>query len=292
MSRRTAECNKAIQIAWNKEQELVREGKGTREWTQQQQKDILEKGKAYDENGLAFQGQHMKSAETYPEYQGDPGNIQFLTRAEHLDAHNGNWRNPTNWYYNPMTKEKIDFGDGPYIPCKIIELQDRPLPVPESISNLEDQATENNAKLNEGDNVSIQKEEIGQNKIKKKSIFEKIQMGKAKLQNKVVGAWHVVKTIDPALILTVAACTIDAIVKIGCAVESFKKPSVDTLNQKKFNVANEDITKKGIDMNTLDQAIRSSPCENDVIGHRQRYHTSEGIKWIEKQPYHRGGNHN
>ena len=122
MSRRTAESNKAILAAWNKEQELVQEGKGTREWTPKQQQDILEKGKAYDDDGVAFQGQHMKSAEMYPEYQGDPGNIQFLTRAEHLEAHNGNWRNPTNWYYNPVTKEKFDFGDGPFIPCEVIHL--------------------------------------------------------------------------------------------------------------------------------------------------------------------------
>ncbi|BCP63756.1 TPA: hypothetical protein ACGOV2_002050 [Streptococcus suis] len=31
MSRRTAESNKAIFAAWNKEQELVQKGKGTRE---------------------------------------------------------------------------------------------------------------------------------------------------------------------------------------------------------------------------------------------------------------------
>ena len=78
MSRRTAESNKAILAAWNKEQELVQEGKGTREWTPQQQQDILDKGKAYDEDGVSFQGQHMKSVEKYPEYQGDPENIQFL----------------------------------------------------------------------------------------------------------------------------------------------------------------------------------------------------------------------
>lgn len=116
------ERNKAVGEAWNKELELVQEGKGTREWTPEQQKDILEKGRAYDENGKAFEGQHMKSAEMYPEYQGEPGNIQFLTRTEHLEAHDGNWQNPTNWYYNPVTKEKFDFGDGPFIPCEIIQL--------------------------------------------------------------------------------------------------------------------------------------------------------------------------
>ena len=135
MSRRTAESNKAILAAWNKEQELVQEGKGTREWTPQQQQDILEKGKAYDDNEKAFEGQHMKSAEMYPEYQGEPGNIQFLTRAEHLEAHDGNWQNPTNWYFNPETKEKFDFGDGPFIPCEIIQL-------PEPIISLTDDSTQ------------------------------------------------------------------------------------------------------------------------------------------------------
>ena len=42
MSRRTSESNKAILAAWNKEQELVREGKGTRDWTPEQQQDILD----------------------------------------------------------------------------------------------------------------------------------------------------------------------------------------------------------------------------------------------------------
>ena len=51
MPRRTAEASKAILAAWNNEQVLVQEGKGTREWTPQQQQDILEKGKAYDDDG-------------------------------------------------------------------------------------------------------------------------------------------------------------------------------------------------------------------------------------------------
>lgn len=122
MSRRTAASNKAIREAWKSEKDLVKEGKGTRDWTIDQQKDILDRGKAYDENGKAFEGQHMRSAEVHPECQGDPKNIQFLTRAEHLDAHGGSWRNPTNWYYDPVTKEKHDFGDGPIIPCKVSEL--------------------------------------------------------------------------------------------------------------------------------------------------------------------------
>ena len=124
MSRRTAEASKAVALAWANEQQRVKEGKGTRDWTPDQQKDILERGKAYDENGRAFEGQHMKSVEKYPEYQGAPDNIQFLTKEEHLAAHQGNWQNPTNWYYNPVTKEYLDFGDGTYIPCTVIDLSE------------------------------------------------------------------------------------------------------------------------------------------------------------------------
>lgn len=114
------ERNKAIRLAWERERELVLQGKGTRDWSLDQQKDILDpdKGKAYDENGRAFEGQHMKSAAEYPEYQGDPNNIQFLTREEHLAAHKGSWQNPTNWYYNPETKEFVDFGENGPIPCQ------------------------------------------------------------------------------------------------------------------------------------------------------------------------------
>lgn len=124
MSARTSESNKAITAAWENERELVSEGRGTRDWTPEQQRDILERGKAYDENGKAFEGQHMRSAEMHPECQGNPENIQFLTREEHLEAHDGDWRNPTNWYYDPRTKMKNDFGDGPVIPCEKIELSE------------------------------------------------------------------------------------------------------------------------------------------------------------------------
>ena len=111
MPRRTAEANKAVLAAWKNEQELVSKGKGTRDWTPEQQKDIMERGKAYDDEGRAFEGQHMKSVEKYPEYQGDPKNIQFLTKKEHLEAHKGSWQNPTNWYYDPLAKRYFDFDE-------------------------------------------------------------------------------------------------------------------------------------------------------------------------------------
>lgn len=122
MSRRTADASKAIRLAWEKEQQRVLEGEGTRDWTEKQQQDIIDRGKAYDEDGKAFEGQHMKSAAEYPEFQGEPDNIQFLTHQEHFEAHRGNWQNPTNWYYDPVNKQFHDFGEGKYIPCEVIKL--------------------------------------------------------------------------------------------------------------------------------------------------------------------------
>ena len=79
MSNRTQQSYKAIRDAWKKESSLVKEGKGTRDWTPEQQKQLLDRGKVYDEEGKAFSGHHMKSAEHFPEYQGDSDNIQFLS---------------------------------------------------------------------------------------------------------------------------------------------------------------------------------------------------------------------
>ena len=54
----------------------------------------------------------MKSAKEFPEYAGDPDNIQFLKGRfsdinNHIDAH-------TNGYFDPETGVRIDFGD--YVP--------------------------------------------------------------------------------------------------------------------------------------------------------------------------------
>ena len=43
----------------------------------------------------------MKSVKGYPNLAGDPYNIQFLTRQEHLRAHKGNFRNITHRRYLP-----------------------------------------------------------------------------------------------------------------------------------------------------------------------------------------------
>lgn len=122
MSNRTRLSDKAIREAWKREKELVQEGKATRDWTPEQQQDILERGKAYDDNGKAFISHHMISVENMPEYQGCPENIQFLTQEEHLAAHGGNFHNRTKGYYNPETREMEVFEGDIYTPCEVINL--------------------------------------------------------------------------------------------------------------------------------------------------------------------------
>ena len=148
MSKRTGEAAKAIREAWKREQQLVSEGKGTRDWTPEEQQSIIDEGKAYDENGKAYIGHHMKSAECYPEYQGDPENIQFLSYIEHQKAHDGDWRNPSNWYYDPVTEIKYDFGENKYIPCEIIELS-APISVPVLDESTEETVPMNNQPVQE-----------------------------------------------------------------------------------------------------------------------------------------------
>lgn len=293
MSRRTAESNKAILAAWNKEQELVQEGKGTREWTPKQQQDILEKGKAYDDDGVAFQGQHMKSAEMYPEYQGDPGNIQFLTRAEHLEAHNGNWRNPTNWYFNPLTKEKIDFGDGPFIPCEEINLPEPVVIVPKDDSSFKEQKSEEKIQSDKYEDVLNQNKEVDKITDKKQNTVVPPKIQTPKKSNmfvrglKSVGRFIVEHPVES---LEIAGVVIGGAAK---AISSFRESSSSssahsTMPQNDSNSTGTGIVEKVADI--VEKANGSMPSENDVSGHRQRYHTKDGVIWKDKAPYHRGGN--
>ena len=289
MSRRTSESNKAILAAWNREQELVQEGKGTREWTPQQQQDILEKGKAYDDNGKAFEGQHMKSAEAYPEFQGEPGNIQFLTRAEHLEAHDGNWQNPTNWYFNPVTKEKFDFGDGPFIPCEIIQL-------PEPIFSLTDDLTIQEIVSEEKENFSEAEDALKPSVETSRKTYSKPEPPKThkeqietpKKANKafVKGLKSVGRFIveHPVESIEIAGLAIGGVAK---AVSSIKGRGSGSTHSTPSTSANSSDAEKVADI--VEKASRSLPSENDVTGHKQRYHTKDGVVWKDKAPYHRGG---
>ena len=95
---------KAVAEAWKREKALVAEGRGTRDWTPEEQEQILRKGKV-----KGYEGHHMKSVHDHNFRAGDANNIQFLTRKEHLAAHKGNFRNKTNSYYDYKTGESRDF---------------------------------------------------------------------------------------------------------------------------------------------------------------------------------------
>lgn len=95
----------AVKAAWEKEVALVKEGKGTRNWTVAQQAELLEFGKV-----SGFEGQHMKSKAAHPEFAGDPNNIQFLTYEEHLyGAHSEKFTNATDGRFDPATGKMIPF---------------------------------------------------------------------------------------------------------------------------------------------------------------------------------------
>ena len=157
MSERTSKATTAVRKAWRNERQLVSEGRGTRDWTQKQQRDILDPKirVAFDENNEVYRGHHMQSVELFPQYQGDPENIQFLSKEEHLKAHDGSFRILTNWYYNPETKQKEVFEDDKYKPCKIIYLKDPvcpPKPIVDESNEIIGEEEENSKKSQEEEN--------------------------------------------------------------------------------------------------------------------------------------------
>jgi len=157
MSERTSKATTAVRKAWRNERQLVSEGRGTRDWTQKQQRDILDPKirAAFDENNEVYRGHHMQSVELFPQYQGDPENIQFLSKEEHLKAHDGSFRILTNWYYNPETKKKEVFEDDKYKPCKIIYLSDPicpPKPIVDESNEIIGEEEENSKKSQEEEN--------------------------------------------------------------------------------------------------------------------------------------------
>ena len=93
--------NQAVKDFWTHEQELIRNGMSTREWTPDQIESIMNISEktgnasingdvAYDIAGKSYYGHHMKSVAEYPEYAGDWRNIQALDYSEHYNgAHGG-----------------------------------------------------------------------------------------------------------------------------------------------------------------------------------------------------------
>ena len=326
MSRRTAEADKAIRKAWERERDLVQIGKGTRDWTKAQQDDILNPnvGKAKDEYGRAFEGQHMKSVAEYPLYQGDPNNIQFLTKTEHLEAHRGSWQNPTNWFYNPETKEYVEFGENEIIPCKVIDLSN-PIVIA-SGKEPELETTDNRQKEKEEkqsvdkthkDNTGVpsidsesqsQKKPVSATLSEKSSVLPKAKQsdsrfeGVKRVARKVLkGSKRAIKGFgrfvvdNPEL---VAGVVINGIESVASNVKYRRNksfPSTNTGSRSSNNAGHST-------GNNIDPSISSQPVvpesntdtrpytPNDVGAGSQRYHYKDGsVRWKEKPPYHREG---
>ncbi len=308
MSKRTADSNKAVANAWKKEKELVGKGQGTRDWTPDQQKDILNKGKAYDDNGKAFEGQHMKSVEKYPEFQNDWENIQFLTREEHKEAHHGNWKNPTNWYYDPLTKQYTDYGEGKYIPCEIIKLSDPIMPYKDESNDLgkddsEEKPSSNtekkaikakvdppiktksaNTKLREDKPITPKKESV----INK--LGENIKEGTKFVGNKIKQAADFISE-NPEILLKVG----EAIINIATATTYVDSENIEN-NNTTTNYDGFDFEDYIPSSSNSDDEIKSrkepvtheSPREHIVPKHSQHYHTKKGLIEKEKAAYPRG----
>lgn len=155
-------CDNAKQEFWDNERNLVKEGKGTRDWTPEQQEQIMNlksngeerkhAGVPKDENGNAYEAHHMKSAEANPEHQGNGKNIQALTREEHQAAHGGNFRNSTNGEYNPKTSETKDFGESSPISPESLELSSPTYK--QSASQMQTADIKSKNELTEGNNMA------------------------------------------------------------------------------------------------------------------------------------------
>ena len=102
----------AVDDFWTHERELVLQGKGSRNWSIDDQNRILNGLNPTDINGDSFEGQHMYSVSDYPEFAGDYRNIQALTHDEHFKAHGKNWKNTTCGYYDEISNQMFDFTSG------------------------------------------------------------------------------------------------------------------------------------------------------------------------------------
>ena len=305
MSSRTAERTKAVRKAWEREQLLVSSGEGTRDWTPDQQQSILDIGIALDDEGKPFEGQHMKSVAAYPEYAGDPNNIQFLTRQEHLEAHDGSWQNQTNWYYDPITKQKFPFADA-LVPCKVIQLSNPIiLPLSKGIPvEIECEPIQKKANVPEDDAnarvVANRPPTSGRSYNGTTRAHDlapiapkKIPKGERKIIKaiKSVGRFIVEHPFES---LEIAGVVVTGILRIvasssspGSISDTTDRESAETFEDDQSPSTKNDIASAVADI--IEKANRSSPREHEVPGHGQHYHTKDGVIWREKDPYRRGG---
>ena len=86
--------NRGVQRAWEYERaDVEMGGKGSADWTEEQQAEIRETGKV-----RGAEGHHQKNVADHPDQQADPDNIKFYKdRQTHLDeGHAGDWHNDSD----------------------------------------------------------------------------------------------------------------------------------------------------------------------------------------------------
>lgn len=242
------------------------------------------KGKAYDDQGRAFEGQHMKSAAEYPEHQGNPDNIQFLTKEEHLAAHKGSWQNPTNWFYDPVTREFAEFGENEVIPCKIIQLSNPVIIIQTSDIEPKTQEKPPEVERNKGEPKNVDAHITKEvNTVPKQVVTLKSQKTDSTIVKGLKGIGKFVVS-HPVESLEIARTVLVGAVKIASKISGRNNKGKPT-SYLSTSPVKKDVSTKVADI--IDKANRAMPSENDVTGHRQRYHTKNGIEWRNKASYHR-----
>ncbi|GEM_PF-4046954 len=88
----------------------------------------------------------------------------------------------------------------------------------------------------------------------------------------------------PVVSLEIARLTIGCVVN---AVASIKGRGSGSTYRTVSNSENSSVADKIVDI--VEKASSSLTRENDVKGHKQRYHMKGGVVWKDKAPYHRGG---
>jgi len=81
----------AVKKAWKQEKEIIEStGNGSRKWNGVEKQEIQETGKAQ-----GYEGHHINNVKDHPNQAGNPANVEFVTRKEHLNVHQGNFKNKT-----------------------------------------------------------------------------------------------------------------------------------------------------------------------------------------------------
>jgi hypothetical protein len=186
MSQKTKKANKkphkrviqnAMAEAWEREAQRVANGYGIRQWTANEQEELLSTGKV-----RGYSVHHMKNAHNHPEWADKIENFQFLRNPhyeilqngateknpdnEHAHAHQANPDGSTNGFYNHETGITHSFGEGsaaikPFIvPLREFYLKDRAVETHMGIAQLRSKFYNLRKDITEQDKALIKKKGI------------------------------------------------------------------------------------------------------------------------------------